>query len=181
MFSRLTTLYFTGVIALAALVGCDRNQTAPVASAETKTIDDRFAIKVGERTVSMQVAARPDEMQKGLMYRKAMGAEEGMIFVFEKPQRMSFWMRNTEISLDIGYFDVHGVLKEIYPMYPHDESAVKSRSQELQFCLEMNQGWYASKGVRPGAQLDLKALAAALRARSLKPEEMGLQVAAGEK
>lgn len=176
MFLRLALLFLTGYLALAALAGCDRHQaTTPAANTVLKTVEDRFAIKVGERTVSMQVAAQPDEMQKGLMYRKAMGEEEGMIFVFGKPQRMSFWMRNTEIPLDIGYFDAHGVLKEIYPMYPHDESAVRSRSPELQFCLEMNQGWYASKGVKPGAQLDLKALVAALRARGLKPEELGLE------
>ena len=174
--SRLITLIFAGFLALAALAGCDRSKSpAPVASSETKTVDDRFAIKVGERTVSMQVAVKPDEMQKGLMYRQSMGEDEGMVFVFAKPQRMSFWMRNTEIPLDIGYFDAQGVLKEIHPLYPRDENAVQSRSQALQFCLEMNQGWYARNGVKPGAQLDLKALAAALRARELKPEELGLR------
>lgn len=175
MFSRVTTLFLTGIFLLTAFAGCDRKQPlVPIASSEAKTVDDRFAIKVGERLVSMQVAARPDEMQKGLMYRQSMGEDEGMVFVFAKPQRMSFWMRNTEIPLDIGYFDVQGVLKEIHPLYPHDENAVKSRSQALQFCLEMNQGWYARNGVKPGAQLDLKALAAALRARGLKAEELGL-------
>ncbi|MBI2497528.1 MAG: DUF192 domain-containing protein [Opitutae bacterium] len=84
-------------------------------------------------------------------------------------------MRNTTLPLDIGYFDATGELKEIYPMYPLDEKPVNSRSRSIQFCLEMNQGWYQRHDVRPGARLDLKAVAAALRARGLKPEQAGLR------
>jgi uncharacterized membrane protein (UPF0127 family) len=98
-----------------------------------------------------------------------------MVFVFTRPQPQGFWMRNTPLPLDIGYFDGQGVLREIYPMYPHDERTVMSRSREIQFCLEMNQGWFKDRGVKPGAQLDLKALAEALRARGLKPEAAGLK------
>lgn len=174
MFSRIASLVFAAAFVLTAVAACDRNHP-PAPSTTVKTVDDRFVIKVGEQSIAMQVAAQPDEMQRGLMYRQSMGEDEGMIFVFEKPQRMSFWMRNTEIPLDIGYFDPRGVLKEIYPMYPHDENAVKSRSSTLQFCLEMNQGWYARKGIRPGAQLDMKALIAALKSRGLNPTALGIE------
>ena len=140
-----------------------------------KTVDDRFAIKIGDRTVQMQIAALPPELQKGLMFRKTMGEEEGMLFVFTVPQPQGFWMRNTTLSLDIGYIDTTGELKEIYPLYPLDERTVNARSRQIQFCLEMNQGWYARSGVKPGAKLDLKAVAAALKARGLKPEAAGLR------
>jgi hypothetical protein len=139
-----------------------------------KSVDDRFAIKVGDQVVQLQVAALPAEMQKGLMFVKAMGENEGMVFVFDQPQPMSFWMRNTLIPLDIGYLDADGTLKEIYPMYPHDERSVRSATRH-QFALEMNQGWFSRHGVKPGAKLDVAALAEALRARGLRPELYGLK------
>ena len=159
-----------GLLLLAACGGSDAAKNAPVKSGE-----DRFAIKVGDRTVSMQIAALPAELQKGLMFRKTMGEDEGMLFVFTLGQPQGFWMRHTTLPLYIGYFEPDGELKEIYPMYPHDERPVKSRSRHIQFCLEMNQGWFARNGVKPGAKLDLKIVAAALQARGLKPETAGLR------
>lgn len=170
---RVASWLILGLVGLTLLSGCGRASTdkgdAP------KTVDDRFAIKVGERTVRMQIAALPAELQQGLMFRQTMGEDEGMLFVFTAPQPQGFWMRNTTLPLDIGYFDAAGELKEIYPMYPLDEKTVPSRSRSIQFCLEMNQGWYGRSGVRPGAMLDLKAVAGALKARGLKPEAAGLR------
>jgi len=158
---------------LAGLTACGGSDAAKTAA--PKTVDDRFAIQLGGHTVQMQVAAQPDELEKGLMFRETMGADEGMLFVFDRPQPMGFWMRNCTLPLDIGYFDASGELKEIYPMYPHDERPVSSHSRTLQFCLEMNQGWFRQTGVKPGARLDLTAVAAALRARGFKPETVGLR------
>ncbi len=172
MFSRARSLRPFVLLVALALAGCSR--ATPPADAGNKTVEDWFAIKVGDRTVQMQLAVRAEEQQKGLMFRPAMAADAGMLFVFDRPQPMGFWMRNTEIPLDIGYLDHDGVLKEIYPMYPHDERTVSSHSREIQFCLEMNQGWYRQNGIRPGARLDLGAVAAALRARGFKPETFGL-------
>ena len=160
------------VLALVALLaGCGNDDARPSAP---KTIDDRFAIKLGERTVQLQIALHPAETQQGLMYRKEMGPEEGMLFVFDRPQQMSFWMRNTYLPLDIGYLDAGGVLREVYPMYPHDERPVASRGR-MQFALEMNQGWFRHYGVKPGVKLDLAAVAEAIRARGLQPSTFGLQ------
>lgn len=170
MFSR-RSLPFLALFAL--LTACGGSDAAR--NTEPKTVDDRFAIKVGDRTVQMQVAAKLPEVQKGLMFRQAMGEDEGMLFVFTTPQQQGFWMRNTTLPLDIGYFDPAGELKEIYPMYPHDERSVISRSRNIQFCLEMNQGWFKRNDVKPGAKLDLKAVAGALKARGLKPEQAGLR------
>lgn len=172
MFSRRRFLSLLIVAALALLTACGKEGSTPT---QLKSVDDRFAIKVGAQTVQMQVALHPAETQKGLMFRKEMGADEGMVFVFDRPQQMSFWMRNTPLPLDIGYFDPEGVLKEIYPLYPHDERPVPSLGRGLQFALEMNQGWYRRNGVKPGDRLDLAALAGAIRARGLRPEQFGLR------
>lgn len=157
---------------LVLLAGCGNNEVRPAAA--LKTIDDRFAIAIGPHLVQMQVALLPAETQRGLMFRKTMGENEGMLFVFDQPQQMSFWMRNTEIPLDIGYIDATGVLREIYPMYPRDERPVASRGR-MQFALEMNQGWFRHTGVKPGDRLDLKAVVEAIRARGLKPAQFGLR------
>ena len=125
-------------------------------------------------TACIRLAVRPLEMQRGLMERRDLGRDDGMIFVYEKPQQMSFWMRNTPTPLDIGFFDTEGVLQEIYPLHPFDERSVASRGTQLRFALEVNQGWYRENGVKPGAKLDVKALAEALRARGFEPRGFGL-------
>ncbi len=108
------------------------------------------------------------------MFRRDLGPDEGMLFIYARPQAMSFWMRNTPTPLDIGFFDGEGVLREVYPMQPFDESPVRSRSAAIRFPLEMNQGWFSANQIKPGAKLDLKALADALRARGFDPRRYGL-------
>ena len=135
---------------------------------------DYFPIKVGDQVVRMQFAVRPAEMQRGLMGRRDLGPDDGMIFVYDKPQQMSFWMRNTPTPLDIGFFRSDGTLAEIYPLHPFDENTVISRSADLRFAVEVNQGWYKANGVMPGARLDLKAVAEAVRARGFDPARYGL-------
>ncbi|MBS0662690.1 MAG: DUF192 domain-containing protein [Verrucomicrobia bacterium] len=123
----------------------------------------------------MQVAVLPTEMERGLMGRRDLGPDQGMIFVYQQPQVMAFWMHNTPTPLDIGFFLPSGELAEIYPLLPFDERTVRSRGDTLQFALEMNQNWFHGQGLRPGAKLDLKALAAALRARDFDPRKFGLE------
>ena len=150
---------------------CAKEKAGAVAA---KSVADFFPVKVGERVVRMQLAVRPAEMQRGLMERRDLGRDDGMIFIYDKPQRMSFWMRNTPTALDIGFFNPAGVLEEVYPMYPFDETSVSSRGTELMLALEMNQGWFKENGVKPGTKIDLKALAAALQARGFEPRKFGL-------
>ncbi len=160
------------MLALACgLAGCARSE-APAAA--PKTVAHYFPVRLGDRTVRLQLAVLMPEMQRGLMERRELGADDGMIFVYTKPERLSSWMLTTPLPLDLGFFDAAGELKEIYPLLPFDEAPVASRSDRLQFALEMNQGWYARNGVRPGAKLDLAALAAALRERGFEPRKFGL-------
>jgi hypothetical protein len=169
--------WWSVLLAVAVLVfpvaGCGAKHEAP--KPETyKTASDFFPIKVGDRTVQMQLAVFPAEMERGLMGRRDLGADQGMIFIYEQPTRMNFYMRNTPTPLDIGYFTADGRLHEVYPMYPFDEKTVSSRSEAIQLALEMNQGWYKANDVKTGAQLDLTALAAALSARGFRPEAFEL-------
>ncbi|MGH7997350.1 MAG: DUF192 domain-containing protein [Opitutaceae bacterium] len=162
------------LVALALAGGCHPSTRASVPPAAVKTVAHLFDIRVGGRIVHMQIALAPEEMEHGLMFRRTLAADEGMLFVYAVPQRMRFWMRNTPVPLDIGFFDPDGVLREIYPMYPYDERTVSSIGHDLRFALEMNQGWYENNAVRPGAKIDIGALAAAVRARGYDPKAYGL-------
>lgn len=158
---------------LLPLTGCDRQESG--GATDRKSVADYFEIRVGDKPVRVQIAVREEEMQRGLMDRRDLGANEGMLFVYDRPQSMSFWMRNTPTPLDIGFFDRSGKLLEIYPLHPFDETGVQSRSDELLIALEMNQGWFRESGIKPGQQLDLKAVAAALEARGFKPDRFGIR------
>ena len=155
------------------LAGCGR--TSPAVAPAPKTVDDWFAIKVGDQTVRMQLAIFSAEMEHGLMGRRDLAGDQGMLFGYREPTQMSFWMRNTPLPLDIGFFTREGELKEIYTMLPYDENPIRSRSNALEFALEMNRGWFHDHGVKPGALLDRAALREALKARGVAPEDYGLR------
>lgn len=159
---------------LSMVTGCGRSD-APREQAAVKTVADFFVIQVGDKPVKMQLAVKPREMEHGLMERTDLKPDEGMLFVYAGTQQMSFWMRNTPTPLDIGFFTTDGTLKEVFQMQPYDETPVRSRSSELKFALEMNQGWFVKNEVKPGAKLDLKALSAALKARGIEPWEYGIK------
>jgi uncharacterized membrane protein (UPF0127 family) len=155
------------------LAACTRSE--PAKAGPPKTVSDWFAMTVGDRTVQVQLAIHGPELEHGLMERRELGRDQGMLFVYPSPSPLSFWMRNTPLPLDIGFFSPEGELKEVYAMYPYDETPVRSQDSRLQFALEMNQGWFHANGVKPGAKLDLAALRAALRARGAAPEDYGLR------
>lgn len=172
MFSRPLSVLSAAILLVATLAACGE-KTAPATA--PKTVNDHFPIKIGQRTVRMQIAALPPELERGLMFRKSLEHDEGMLFVFPRAQRMSFWMRNTPVPLDIGYIDAQGVLREIYPLHPLDERSVPSRGHDLKFALEVKQGWFKDNGVKPGDRLDLDAVRAAMQARELRLEAFGLR------
>lgn len=133
-----------------------------------------FELTIDKKTVQVQLAVTRAEMSKGLMERKELQPNEGMLFVYRRPIQASFWMKNTPLPLDIGFFNPEGILLEVYRLFPYDETSVPSRSDQVQFALEMNQGWFSKNKVRRGALLDLEELREALRARGFDPVEFGL-------
>ena len=171
------------LVALAlALAGCGQDETASTgvpAPAAVKTASDYFTIKVGAEPARMQLAVEQPgnmrEMMRGLMGRRDLAEDQGMIFVYRNAQQVSFWMRNTPTPLDIGFFTKDGVLTEVRQMFPFDETSVPSARKDIQFALEMNQGWFARHNLKAGAQLDPKALAAALKARGFNPADYGIR------
>ena len=132
-------------------------------------LDTRFDIGVGGRTVQARVTCTDEERQNGLMHVESMPEHEGMLFLARRPIKHGFWMKNTLIPLDIGYFTGDGVLREVHPMYPRNLDRVESRRDDIRYALEMNQGWFRSNGVGPGDRLDLEAVSRAIRSRGYDP------------
>ena len=164
------TVILYGCLALylcAAAIGCGKSDGGETSSQEAATVDDWLPIQLKDKAISIQIAYKQHELNKGLMYRTSMGEHQGMLFFYGPPKQMSFYMRNTKIPLDIGYFTSDGVLREVYPMYPMDERSVKSRRSDILMALEMNQGWYAKNGIKPGDAIDLKSLKTALLRRGI--------------
>ena len=95
------------------------------------------------------------------MYRKSMGANEGMLFVFDGPEPMAFWMKNTLIPLSIGYFDENKKLINTVEMSPAVMGEARPKTYEsarpAMYALEMNKGWFSKNKVKPGAILTVLA------------------------
>lgn len=157
---------------LLILLGCGPQATTE--TAEPKPRSHPFPIAIDEQTVYAEIAITAREQRRGLMHREALEADHGMLFPYVSPRRMRFWMANTLIHLDIGFFDAEGILREVHSMYAGDTQTTESRRSNLQFALEMEQGWFRENGIQPGAQMNLQDLANAVRQRGFEPGRYGL-------
>lgn len=110
-------------------------------------------IELGEYKIRAEIASTPRERERGLMYRTSIGEEEGMLFVFPKASPQAFWMKNTLIPLDVGYFDEQGFLIEYFTMTPDDGVRTYPSSEPALYALEMKAGWYAKRGLRKYTKL----------------------------
>ncbi len=111
-----------------------------------------ITLTIGTAKAEAEVASKPRQREIGLMYRFSLQPDHGMLFVFETPQPLSFWMRNTYIPLSIAYVAPDGTILNIEDMAPQDERAHWSRGPAL-YALEMKQGWFRQKGIGPGIKV----------------------------
>jgi uncharacterized membrane protein (UPF0127 family) len=109
-------------------------------------------LTAGMHLIQAEVARTPAQRQIGLMNRPTMGANEGMLFVFETPAQQCFWMKNTLLPLSIAFLADDGTVVNIEDMSPRALDSHCSR-KEVRYALEMNQGWFAKRGIKPGARL----------------------------
>jgi hypothetical protein len=112
----------------------------------------RVRLQAGMNQIDAQVAAGYEERMTGLMFRKEMPQHEGMLFVFEQPSVQCFWMRNTILPLTAAFVADDGTIVNLADMKPLTEESHCS-TKPVRFVLEMNQGWFARKGIKPGMKL----------------------------
>lgn len=109
-------------------------------------------LTAGMYAIQAEVAATPAAREQGLMYRKSVPANGGMLFVFEQKAGHCFWMRNTELPLSIAFLADDGTIVNIEDMAPRSENNHCPKAA-IRYALEMNQGWFAQKGIRAGAKI----------------------------
>jgi uncharacterized protein len=106
-------------------------------------------LTIGEQKLTVEVASTADTRATGLMNRFSLRQDHGMLFVFEAPQPLAFYMRNTYIPLSIAFLDAQGRILNIEDMQPKDETTHWSKGLAL-YAIEMRQGWFVAKGIGVG-------------------------------
>jgi uncharacterized protein len=138
---RRAGLVFVAMVALSAVA-----QTGPQLQLP------RSKLNAGMHVLDVQLAQTPEQRQIGLMWRKDMPQHEGMLFVFEQPAKQCFWMRNTLLPLSAAFVADDGTIVNIADMKPQTDDSHCS-DKPVRFVLEMNQGWFAKRQIKPGYQL----------------------------
>ena len=109
-------------------------------------------LSAGIHLIQAEIANTFESRMTGLMYRKKLGANDGMLFVFPEVAPHCMWMKNTLVPLSVAFIDERGVILNIEDMQPQTEESHCARAP-ARFALEMNQGWFAGKGVKAGAKI----------------------------
>ncbi len=99
--------------------------------------------------LTVEIARTPEQRQKGLMHRKHLDPDKGMLFVSERDDKLSFWMKDTYIPLSLAYIAKDGTIKEIHHMRPLSEKSIVSE-HSVRFALEVNQGYFEEHGIEVG-------------------------------
>lgn len=135
------TVLLLAAIAASALLSTSQAQTPSTVQ-----------LTAGIHLITAELAVNDATRARGLMFRQSLPPNHGMLFVFDRKAVQCMWMRNTLIPLSVAFVDDDGTIVNIEDMRPHDESSHCAR-QPVRYALEMSQGWFAQKGVQPGARL----------------------------
>ncbi|WP_299071957.1 DUF192 domain-containing protein [Accumulibacter sp.] len=120
----------------------------PVLADELPRVD----LTAGFYRIQAEVAARDPDRMQGLMHRRSMPANHGMLFVFAQAARHCMWMRNTLLPLSVAFLDEEGRILNIEDMQPQTEDN-HCAAKAARYALEMNLGWFAGKGIKPGTRI----------------------------
>lgn len=112
----------------------------------------RVILQAGMFQIEAQVASTPAQREIGLMFRQDMATHEGMLFVFEQPQKQCFWMKNTLLPLTAAFVDDDGTIVNLADMKPQSTESHCSE-KPVRFVLEMNQGWFTKRNIKKGFKL----------------------------
>ncbi len=109
-------------------------------------------LTTGIHVITAEVASTPQSRMIGLMMRERLAPNHGMVFVFEDKSQHCFWMRNTLIPLSIAFIDDDGTIVNIADMAPKNEASTCPQ-RPIRYALEMDQGWFAKRGVTAGKKI----------------------------
>jgi len=128
-------------LALLVLAGAAAAQSPPL-----------LELTAGIHRIEAEVAASEAARRQGLMQRRALPEQRGMLFVFERAARHCMWMKNTHLPLSVAFLDAQGRILNIEEMQPRTEDN-HCAAQPARYALEMNAGWFARRGIRRGERI----------------------------
>lgn len=111
------------------------------------------SLSLGKHQLHVELALNEASREQGLMNKKSLGDNEGMLFVFPHPQPVSFWMKNTSLPLSIAYISSNGHILEIHDLEPFNERSVFSSSSAIVYVLEVPRGWFEEHHVFAGDEV----------------------------
>jgi uncharacterized membrane protein (UPF0127 family) len=109
-------------------------------------------LSVGMHVIQAELAQTPEQRSTGLMFRKTMGTNDGMLFAFEEPGQQCFWMKNTLLPLSVAFIADDGSVVNIDDMKPQTLDSHCS-TKPVRFVLEMNDGWFVKRGIKAGTKM----------------------------
>ena len=136
------TLTIFALAALTSLLSC-KTKKLPVQDVKIIRQDG------SEFIVKSEIAIKPEDRNHGFMERKNIPDGTGMLFIFERDQTLSFWMKNTPHPLSIAYIDSKGKIRNIFDMNPYSTDSIIS-TVSVRYALEVPQGWYKKNGITEG-------------------------------
>jgi len=127
--------------------------TALLASAVPAAELPEIPLMVKGHKLTVEVAANDEVRMQGLMHRRVLAENRGMLFVFREVERHAMWMMNTYIPLSVAFLDEHGVIINIADMQPRTRDT-HAAAKPAKYALEVNQGWFRKRGIAPGAKVE---------------------------
>jgi len=111
------------------------------------------ALTVNGHKLTAEVAHTDPARMQGLMHRRILPEDRGMLFVFSDVARHAMWMKNTYIPLSVAFLDENGAIINIEDMKPHTQDTHPS-AKPAKYALEVNLGWFQKRGIKPGAKVE---------------------------
>ena len=137
---------------LVAAIALSAAPLAVAADAQHKPVEASLRtthLKVGSHSLKVELAVSDEERSKGLMFRKSLGKDDGMLFVFDELGYHSMWMKDTLIPLSVAFLDGEGRILNIVDMEPQTLDT-HSAAGPARYAIETNLGWFVERKVKPG-------------------------------
>lgn len=112
-----------------------------------------LALRIGEHHLRAEYVTTPEERRRGLMGRRQLAADQGMLFRFDEVRRHCLWMQDTPLPLSAAFFDEDGVIVDLIDLQPYS-TEVRCSRRPARYALEVNQGWFAEQQIGLDAQVE---------------------------
>jgi uncharacterized membrane protein (UPF0127 family) len=110
-------------------------------------------LSISGKSIRAEIADEEHERAAGLMFRKELADDAGMLFIMPQTGPVAFWMRNTEVPLTIAYIAPNGAIMELHDLEPFNELPVPSSFPHIAYALEMPRGWFTKNNIWPGERV----------------------------